>query len=97
VVSGCHIDGVKGGSFTIEADGRDTVTFTVPGNAALHFLPLRKGDIVQVTLNPGKTGLEEIWHLSRASGAKPRSPVNLSAADMEGYGFTVGAETHRPT
>jgi hypothetical protein len=97
VVSGCHIGGVKGGSFTIEADGRDTVTFTVTGNAALHFLPLRKGDIVQVTLNPGKTGLEEIWHLSRASGAKPRSPVNLSAADMEGYGFTVGAETHRPT
>jgi hypothetical protein len=73
------------------------VIFTVAGNAALHFLSLRNGDIVQVTLNPGKTGLEEIWHLSRASGARPRSPVNLSAADMEGYGFTVEAETHPPT
>ena len=96
VISGCHIDGLKGGSFTIEAEGKDTVTFTVPGNAALH-LSLRNGDIIQVTLNPGKTGLEEILHLRRANGAKPRSPVNLTATDMEWHGFTVEAETHPPT
>lgn len=96
VVSGCHIDGVRGGSFTIEADGRDTVIFTVAGDAALHFLSLRNGDIVQVTLKPGTLGLEEFRHLCRANGAKPRSPVDLNAADIESYGLTGKAETDRP-
>lgn len=88
VISGCHIDPLKGGSFTLGAEGMEMI-FNVGGNAALHFLSLRNGDVVQVTLNPGKTGLEEFWQLSRANGAKPRSPVELSAADMERHGLTA--------
>jgi hypothetical protein len=88
VISGCHIDPLKGDSFSLGAEGMDMI-FNVAGNAALHFLSLRNGDVVQVTLNPGKTGLEESWQLCRANGAKPRSPVELSDADMEWYGLTA--------
>jgi len=44
---------------------------------------------VQVTLAPGNAGLEEFWHISRANGAKPRSPVKLTAANMEWLGLTA--------
>ncbi len=94
VISGCHIDPLKGGSFTIGAESLDMI-FNVAGNAALHFLSLKNGDVVQVTLNPGKTGLEEFWQLSRASGARPRSPVELSAADMQWFGLTAEASRER--
>ena len=69
------------------------MVFNVAGNAALHFLPLKNGDVVQVTMNAARTGLEEFWQLSRASGAKRRSPVELSAADMEWFGLTAEART----
>ena len=65
------------------------MVFNVAANAALHFLPLKNGDVVQVTLNPDKTGLEEFWQLSRANGAKLRSAVELSRADMEWFGLTT--------
>jgi hypothetical protein len=97
VISECRIDGLKGGAFTIEADGRDSVRINVLPETAVRFLSLRKGDIVQVTLAPGNAGLEEFRHLSRANGAKPRSPVDLTAADMGWHGFTVEAEPHPPT
>jgi hypothetical protein len=32
---------------------------------------------MQVTLGPDDSGLEEFWHLSRADGAKPRSPADF--------------------
>jgi hypothetical protein len=67
------------------------MVFNVVSKAAIHFLSLKKGDIVQVTLAPGKTGLEEFWQLSRANGAKPRSPVELTAADMEWLGLAAKA------
>lgn len=67
------------------------MTFSVAANASRHFLPLKNGDVVQVTLNAARTGLEEFWHLSRADGAKPRSPVDLSRADMEWFGLMAEA------
>jgi hypothetical protein len=73
-IAQCRIDGVKGGSFEIVAEGRPTVGITVQPDLALQFLSLRNGDIVEVTLT--KDGaVEEFLHLSRANGAKPRSPV----------------------
>ena len=90
VISGCRIHALKGGSFTIGAEGMEMV-FNVAASAALHFLSMRNGDVVQVTLNPARTGLEEFWQLSRANGAKPRSPVEPSAADMERYGLAAEA------
>jgi len=69
--------------------------FNVAANAAMHFLPLKNGDVVQVTLNPARTGLESFWQLSRANGARPRSPVELSAADMEWFGLTTEASRER--
>ena len=95
VVSGCRIDPLKGGSFALSAEDME-MGFNVAGNAALHFLSLKNGDVVQVTLNPARTGLEEFWHLSRANGAKPRSPVDLSRADMEWFGLTAEAGPPRP-
>jgi len=96
VISGCHIDPLKGGSFTLTTGDDDLeMGFNVAANAAMHFLPLKNGDVVQVTLNPARTGLEEFWQLSRASGAKPRSPVELSAADMAWFGLTAEARRER--
>ena len=37
VITECHIDGLKGGRFTIEADDRPVVTMNVPPEMALHF------------------------------------------------------------
>ncbi len=84
-VSECHIDALKGGKFTLEADGLDTVGITVEPDTALRFLPLRKGDIVQVTHAPGNAGLEEFWHLSRADGAKPRSPASFGPGKLQSH------------
>ena len=88
VIAECRIDPLNGGSFTIRAEGMEMI-FNLDPNAAMHFLSLKKGDIVQVTLAPDKTGLEEFWQLSRANGAKPRSPVELTAADMEWLGLAA--------
>ena len=77
-VSACHVDGVKGGSFLISAEGRTDVEFMVSPADALHFLSLKNGDIVQLTMSAGDVpGLDEFWHLSRANGARPRNPVNF--------------------
>jgi hypothetical protein len=84
VISGCHIDPLKGGSFTLRTGDDLEMGFNVAASAALHFLSLKNGDVVQVTLKPGKNGLEEFWQLSRANGAKPRSPVELSALTWSG-------------
>jgi hypothetical protein len=81
-VSGCRIDGLKGGEFTIEADGRDSVHFTVPPAAALRCLSLKDGDIVQVTMSKDGTSLDEFWHLSRANGSKPRSPADFGPGEL---------------
>ena len=89
VISACKIDPLKGGAFHLSTGDDLEMTFNVVANAAQHFLPLKNGDVVQVTLNPARTGLEEFWQLSRASGAKPRSPVELSRADMEWFGLTT--------
>ena len=82
VIAGCRIDGVKGGSFDIEADGRDTVHIKVGPDLALRFLSLKNGDIVQVTLAKDQAGLEEFWHLSRANGSKPRSPADFGPGEF---------------
>ena len=95
VISKCHIDPLKGGSFTIGAEGLN-MTFNVAGDAELDFLgflSLRKGDVVEVTLSPDDAGLEEFRHLRRANGAKPRSPVDFDAADMKWYGITMEASS----
>jgi hypothetical protein len=90
VIAECRIDPLTGGSFTIKTEDMEMVFNLVP-KSAIHFLSLKKDDIVQVTLAPGKTGLEEFWQLSRANGAKPRSPVELTAADMEWLGLAAKA------
>ena len=96
VISGCHIDPLKGGSFTLSTGDDLEMGFSVAASAALHFLSLKNGDVVQVTLKPGNTGLEEFRQLSRANGAKPRSPVELSAADLERYGLAAEPRAPRP-
>ena len=55
---------------------------TVEPDTALRFLSLKKGDIVQVTLGPDNSGVEEFWHLSRANGAKPRSPADFGPGQL---------------
>jgi hypothetical protein len=87
-VSKCRIDALKGGEFTLEAEDTDPVHVEVTPETAARFLSLKKGDIVQVTLGPGNSGLEECWQLRRANGAKPRSPIELSRMDMEWFGIT---------
>jgi hypothetical protein len=82
VISGCRIDGVKGGSFDVEAEGRDTVHITVQPDTALRFLSLKNGDIVKVTLAPDQAGVEEFWHLSRANGATPRNPASFGPGEL---------------
>jgi hypothetical protein len=82
VITECHIDGVKGGAFTIEADGRPSVGVTVEPDTALRFLSLKNGDIVQVTLGPDDSGLEQFWHMRRANGSKPRSPADFGPGEL---------------
>lgn len=87
-VAKCSIDALTGGEFTLEAEDLDSIHAQLDAASAIHFLSLKIGDIVQVTLKPDKSGFEEFRHLSRANGAKPRSPVDLSAVDMEWYGLS---------
>jgi hypothetical protein len=82
VIAECRIDGVKGGSFDVEAEGRDTVHITVQPDLALRFLSLKNGDIVQVTLAKDQAGVEEFWHLSRANGATPRNPASFGPGEL---------------
>jgi hypothetical protein len=83
-VSKCHIDALKGGEFTLEAEDTDPVHIALGPEAAMYFLSLKNGDIVQVTLRPGNSELEEFWQLSRANGARPRSPIELSERAWSG-------------
>lgn len=85
----CRIDVLNGGEFTLAAEGLDPVNITLTARSATHFQSLKAGDIVQVTLAPGNARLEEFWQLSRANGARPRSPIELTAADMEWLGLTA--------
>jgi hypothetical protein len=68
---------------------RDSVHIRLDAKSVTHFLSLKAGDIVQVTFAPGNAGVEEFWQISRANGARPRSPVKLTAADMEWLGLTT--------
>jgi hypothetical protein len=86
-VADCHIDVLSGGGFALEAEGLDPVRINLTPRNAQPFLPLKRGDIVQVTLAPGNAGLEEFWQLHRANGAKPRSAVSLTRQDMEWFGL----------
>ena len=88
-VTECNIDALNGGEFTLEAEGLDAVKIRLDAKSVMHFLSLKAGDIVQVTLAPGNVGVEEFWQISRANGARPRSPVELTAADMEWLGLTT--------
>jgi len=88
-VTECSIDALKGGEFTLEAEGLNPVRIRLDAKSAVHFLSLKAGDIVQVTLAPGNAGIEEFWHISRATGAKPRPPIELTAADMQRLGLTA--------
>jgi hypothetical protein len=87
-VTECNIDALNGGDFTLGAEGLDSVHIRLTAKSVMHFLSLKAGDIVQVTFAPGNAGLEEFWQISRANGARPRSPVELSAADMAWLGLT---------
>jgi hypothetical protein len=82
VIAECRIDGIKGGSFDIVAEGRPTVGITVQPDLALRFLSLKNGDIVQVTLARDQAGVEEFWHLSRANGATPRNPASFGPGEL---------------
>jgi hypothetical protein len=82
VIAECRIDGIKGGSFDIVAEGRPTVGVTVQPDLALRFLSLKNGDIVQVTLARDQAGVEEFWHLSRANGATPRNPASFGPGEL---------------
>jgi hypothetical protein len=83
VIARRELNGLPGGSFTIEAPDRTALHITLNDeDASLRFLSLKKGDIVQVTL--GKDGgLEEFWHLSRANGANPRSPAEFWPGELD--------------
>jgi translation initiation factor IF-1 len=87
-ISGVSVNGVKGGSFTIKAEGREDILARVRPEDALHFLSLKNGDIVQVTLTDDG-GLDEFWHLSRANGAKPRNPANYGPGMVPASGLDV--------
>ena len=78
MIIGCRIDPLKGGEFTIEAEGRADVHITVQLDAALTFLSLKNGDILEVIMDREGTGLEVFRHLSRANGATPRKQVGFS-------------------
>jgi hypothetical protein len=86
-ITDCHIDALTGGEFSLEAEGLDPVHVNLTPETAQHFLPLKRGDIVQITLAPGNAGIEEFWQLSRANGSKPRSAVSLTRQDMEWFGL----------
>jgi hypothetical protein len=88
-VSGCRIDPLKGGEFTVTADDRPGLHFTVPPDMALQVMSLRNKDVVQVTIAPDGQGIEEFWHLARANGAQPRNPANFPK------GFTCGEPLQR--
>ncbi len=86
-VTDCRIDALSGGGFTLEAKGLDPVRISLTPRTAQPFLPLRRGDIVQVTLAPANAGIEEFWQLHRANGAKPRPAVSLTRQDVEFLGL----------
>jgi hypothetical protein len=86
-VTDCRIDALSGGGFALEAEGLDPVRINLTPRTAQHFLPLKRGDIVQVTLAPANAGIEEFWQLHRANGAKPRPAVSLTRRDLKYLGL----------
>ena len=78
-IADCRINGVRGGSFVILAEGRDEVRVVVPADAAMLFLSLKNRDIVQVTMTAEDVPrVEAFYHVSRANGAEPREPATFS-------------------
>ena len=76
-VSGCGIDLVTGGAFTLTAPGHPDLRVRVPSDMAMRFKTLRNRDVVQVVLGPDATKVEAFWHLARANGAEPRNPCDF--------------------
>ena len=68
-VTECNIDALTGGEFTLEAEGLDSVHITLDAKSVIHFLSLKTGDIVQVTLPRATPG----WRSSGRSAA-PTAP-----------------------
>jgi hypothetical protein len=87
-VADCHIDTLKGGSFTLEAENGDQIGVEVTPAAAVHFLPLRNGDTIKLTRGPGGTGVAGFRHVSRADSSYPDTPIQLDADDMERLGLS---------
>jgi hypothetical protein len=76
-VSGCRIDPLKGGEFTVTGDDRSGLYFTVSPDIALQVMSLRNKDVVQVAVKPDGQGVEDFRHLARANGAEPRNPAHF--------------------
>jgi len=75
-VSGCGIDLVTGGTFTLTAPGHPDLRVQVPSDTAMRFMTLRNRDVVQVVLGSDDK-IEAFWHLARANGAEPRNPCDF--------------------
>jgi hypothetical protein len=86
VVSACSIDPVADGDFTLTAPGRPDMRLAVPPDLAMRFLPLRRKDVIQVTMTADGRGIEEFWHMARGNGAEPRNGADFSKRDTEQLG-----------
>lgn len=51
-ITGCSVDALAGGEFTLESHGADCVHVSLTPETAMHFLSLKNGDIVRVTALP---------------------------------------------
>jgi hypothetical protein len=76
-VSGCGIDPLTGGAFTIAAPGHPDLRLQVPSDMAMRFMSLRNRDVVLVVLSPDGKKVKAFWHLARANGAEPRNPCDF--------------------
>ena len=76
-VSGCRIDPLTGGAFTLTAPGHTDLRLQVPSDMAMRFMSLRNHDVVLVVLSPDGKKVEAFWHLARANGAEPRNPCDF--------------------
>jgi hypothetical protein len=76
-VSGCGIDPLTGGAFTLTASGQPDLRLQVPSDMAMRFMSLRNRDVVLVVLGPDGKKVEAFWHLARANGAEPRNPCDF--------------------
>jgi hypothetical protein len=76
-VSGCTIDPLTGGAFTLAAPDHPDLRLQVPSDMAMRFMSLRNRDVVLVVLSPDGKTVEAFWHLARANGAQPRNPADF--------------------